>query len=251
MVAVALISAFITMRLAIHGREIDVPALVGLSVPDAARLASHDGLNLTLENRFYSADIPAGRVLAQSPAPGVRVRRDWAVRVTESLGAQRVSIPNLEGKSERTATITLRRLSLDPGIVAYLPTPGDPDVVVAQTPTANSDSVTGPRVSLLISATAESSAPEAWVMPTLVGLSARAASARVAELGLRVAPAPASAAQSTPADAPAAVASSDRASGVVVAQSPPAGRRVLRGDLVHLAFGAGSTPPASALSPTQ
>ena len=99
MVAVALISAFIAMRLAIHGREAVVPALTGLTVSDAGKLAGRQGLRLNLENRFYSTEVPAGRILAQDPAPGSRVRREWPVRITESLGAQAVNIPDLTGVS--------------------------------------------------------------------------------------------------------------------------------------------------------
>src|SRR5271170_7935033 len=82
MVAVALVSAFIAMRLAIHGREAVVPTLTGLTVSDAAALARHEGLNLTLENRFYATGVPAGHIIAQDPVPGSHVRRDWPVRIT-------------------------------------------------------------------------------------------------------------------------------------------------------------------------
>ena len=75
LVAVALISAFISMRIAIHGREAVVPTLTGLTVADASDLARRNGLSLALENRFYSAGVPPGRILAQDPAPGSRVRR--------------------------------------------------------------------------------------------------------------------------------------------------------------------------------
>src|SRR5665213_2127191 len=137
MLVVALTSAFIAMRLAIHGREVKVPNLAGLSISDAGREASALGLRLNLENRFYSAQTPPGVVLAQSPAPGATVRRQWTVRVTESLGAQQVSIPDLLGQSERTASINLRRLSLDPGTVASMEAPGEAGIVLAQTPNPN------------------------------------------------------------------------------------------------------------------
>ena len=52
MLAVALLSAFVTMRLAIHGREVDVPSFVGLSIPDAQKRARSKGLSLNIENRF-------------------------------------------------------------------------------------------------------------------------------------------------------------------------------------------------------
>src|ERR1039458_4742305 len=189
MVAVALLSAFITMRLAIHGREAVVPALTGLSVSDASRLAARQGLQLNLENRFYSADVAAGQVLAQDPAPGFRVRREWPIRITESLGTQAVSIPDLTGESERAATISIRRLSLDLGAVAHLAVPGDPDVVLTQTPPANSNGVDGPRVSLLVS-DAPDAELQAYVMPSLLGLSYATARARAAAAGLHLVVAP-------------------------------------------------------------
>ena len=185
LIAVALIFAFIAMRLAIHGREAVVPNLSGLSVADANSVASRSGLALNLENRFYSADVAAGRILAQDPAAGSRVRREWPVRITESLGAQRVEIPELTGQTERSATIGIRRLSLELGAVAHLAIAGDPDVVLTQTPPANASGVDGPRVSLLVSDAAIAQ-PNAYAMPSLVGLSYSAANARAASAGLHL-----------------------------------------------------------------
>ncbi len=253
MAAVALISAFIAMRLAIHGREAVVPALTGLTVADATKLAAHQGLELNLENRFYSTEVAAGHVLAQDPAPGSRVRREWPVRITESLGTQAVNIPDLTGESERAATVSIRRLSLDLGAVAHLPVPGDPDLVLTQTPTANSGGVDGPRVSLLVSDPVAAETP-AYVMPSLVGLSYGAASARASMAGLHLvaASAPQSAPSATAATPPLAAQPSVSelpapTSGTVVAQTPLPGHRVQQGDAVHVTLshpvaGSPSTP---------
>jgi beta-lactam-binding protein with PASTA domain len=273
LIAVALIFAFIAMRLAIHGREAVVPNLSGLTVADANSLASRSGLALNLENRFYSADVAAGRILAQDPAAGSRVRREWPVRITESLGAQRVEIPELTGQTERSATLGIRRLSLELGVVAHLAIAGDPDVVLTQTPPANASGVDGPRVSLLVSDPMPDTAqPNAYAMPSLVGLSTSAANARAASAGLHLVavtesalptaaaastanpapnglttPAPSVAAPTAPsATRPAAV----RPSGIVTAQSPQAGHRVVQGDVVHVTLGH-SAPPAPAPVATQ
>lgn len=256
MVAVALISAFITMRFAIHGREAVVPALTGLTVADASKSAGSKGLNLALENRFYSSDVPAGRILAQDPAPGSRVRRDWPIRITESLGAQRVKIPDLTGESERAATVSIRRLSLDLGTVAHLAVSGDPDVVLTQTPPVNSAGVDGPRVSLLVSDPDDSQA-SAYVMPTLVGLSYGAAAERAGAAGLKLfvssdTPAPPSAVAATglpgapqaPPPAPTEQSALPSSPGVVIAQTPAPGRRVLRGDAVQIIVGHPALPAA-------
>ena len=265
MVAVALISAFIAMRLAIHGREAAVPALTGLTVAEASKAAGSKGLHLDLENRFYSSDVPAGRILAQDPAPGSRVRRDWPVRITESLGAQRANIPDLTGESERAATINVRRLSLDLGAVAHLAIPGDPDVVLSQTPPVNSAGVDGPRVSLLVSDPTDDTQLPSYVMPWLVCLSLSAASERAGAAGLHLlasldapptaeppttSPAATPTPSPTPAPSPAPpptelpAPSPPPTSGIVIAQTPQPGRRVVQGDTIHVIVGRPAPPTA-------
>ncbi len=151
MIAVALLSAFVTMRLAIHGREVEVPNVAGLTITEARGVAAKLGLNINIENHFYSTVTPAGRVLSQYPAPGTKVRREWVMRITESIGPQRVAVPNVIGKSEREASVTIRRLSLDLGTVAYIAAPGPAGIVLSQTPTPAAAGVDGPRISLLVS----------------------------------------------------------------------------------------------------
>lgn len=236
MLAVALLSAFITMRLAIHGREVKVPNLAGLSLSEASRKASSVGLRLNLENRFYSPDTPPGRVLAQSPAPGATVRREWTVRVTESLGQQQVAIPDVVGQSERTASVNIKRLSLELGTVARIAVPGEGGVVLAQTPGPNAAGVDQPRVSLLLSQPEDDQEQAGFVMPSLTGLTLSAAAARAGVAGLHIvsaeeisAPAATTPSSTTP---PAPIAFT----GTVVAQSPLAGHRVAKGDPVRVSL---------------
>lgn len=237
MLAVALISAFISMRLAIHGREVEVPNLAGLTLPEASQTAGARGLSLNVENRFYSANVAPGHILAQSPAPGVTVRREWTVRVTESLGPQEVSVPNLIGQTERPASILLHRLSLEMGTVAQLPTSGEQDIVLAQTPTPNASGIDRPRVSVLLSAP-DDSASTAFVMPSLTGLTLTTAAARLASMGLHIASledVSPPVAVSTPSAAPPAASPTPAvAPGMIVDQVPLAGYRVVKGDAVHI-----------------
>lgn len=241
MLAIALCSAFISMRLAIHGREVSVPDLSKLSLADAGRVAASKGLRLRLEDRFYSPEVPAGHILAQSPAPGVKVRHEWAIRVTESMGPQQVSIPDVIGQSERTASITLRRIGLESGTLAHLPSDAPEGTVLAQTPLPHSGGVERPVVSLLLAGSKLAQPADAIVMPALNGLTMAAASARVASAGLQIVsgeyimsspdgPASATVLPGTSAAPPAASPSL----ATVVAQTPAAGFRVQRGAPVHL-----------------
>jgi hypothetical protein len=121
LVAVALLSAIATMHFAIHGAEVQVPALQGMTVADARSQTAGLGLNLDVDNRYYSGDVAAGHILTQSPAAGTVVRREWRVRVAESLGPQKVDVPDTVGKDERVAALTLRRVGLEVGTTAQLP----------------------------------------------------------------------------------------------------------------------------------
>ena len=77
LLVVAMISALTAMRIAIHGREVEVPKLVGLATRQAEGQAYQRGLRVEVEDRFYSAAVPEGRIMSQSPLPGTKVRRGW------------------------------------------------------------------------------------------------------------------------------------------------------------------------------
>jgi beta-lactam-binding protein with PASTA domain len=244
MIAVALFSAFLSMRLAIHGREVKVPQLSNMTIAEASRRTSALGLRLQLENRFYSPNVPAGKVLAQYPVAGATVRRQWPVRVTESLGIQRVTIPNVLGEGERAASINLRRLGLELGTVGHISLPGTAGTVIAQTPAAGAQGVDRPKVSILLNDGPEESS-QGYVMPSLVGLTLSGAYARASASGLRIVsaedvtpnavPAAAPVPQGTPAPPPP-TAPQGLTPGIVVAQTPLAGHRVTRGDTVQLSL---------------
>ena len=110
LVIVALVSALTAMRFAIHGQEVAVPALVGLTPADAERAAAALGLQVQIERQYYSPQIPEGRITSQLPTPGTKVRRGWDLRVAQSLGPQRVAIPDVGGESERAAESTSLQL---------------------------------------------------------------------------------------------------------------------------------------------
>jgi hypothetical protein len=68
LVATALLAAIATMHFAIHGAEVQVPALKGMTVAEARSQTSGLGLDLDVDNRYYSGDVAQGHILTQSPA---------------------------------------------------------------------------------------------------------------------------------------------------------------------------------------
>ncbi|QMV20221.1 PASTA domain-containing protein [Granulicella sp. 5B5] len=229
MVVVMLVSAAITLRIALHVREVTVPDFTGHTMLEASQSALKTGVGLVIENRFYSTTVPAGRVLSQSPRSDTVVRHGWQVRVTESLGPQQVTIPNVVGETVRDASIDVRKDELDLGTLAHIEAPGDEDLVLAQTPPPNAG-VDQPRINLLLS-TAPQPASNAIVLPSFSGLTSTGVIRAASELGLIV---------SAVGDGP-----------VVTSQSPAPGYRVIRGDSIRVTLG-GNTPasPTSTTKPT-
>ena len=123
---VAMASALLAMRFAIHGSEVTVPKVVGLTPAEAERAMAGLRLTLVVERQYYSADVAEGKLISQVPSAGMKVRRGWQVRAAQSLGPQRVAIPDVLGQSERAADLNIRRRGLDIGAVAYLQMPGVP-----------------------------------------------------------------------------------------------------------------------------
>src|ERR1700751_3362928 len=89
LIDVALGAAILTMHFAIHGAEVQVPSLKGMTVADARSQTAGLGLNLEVDNRYYSSDVAPGHILTQSPAPGTVVRWEWRGAVGGSPGPQK------------------------------------------------------------------------------------------------------------------------------------------------------------------
>ena len=188
-----------------------------------------------MDNRYYSGDVAAGHILTQSPAPGTVVRREWRVRVAESLGPQKVDVPDTVGADERVADLELRRAGLDVGTTAHLPDGAAQEgTVLAQDPPAHALDIAQPSVTLLLAAPSDQ-APDGYVMPDLKGWLATSATAALQKVGIKAAPV-------DYIDVPIAPVGSGNAApappvkpGAVIAQSPVAGARVDQTTMVRLA----------------
>ena len=230
LMTVALVSALTAMRLAIHGREVTVPKVVGLSPSEAEHAGATLGLQVVVERRFYSADVPEGKIMTQQPSAGTKVRRGWSLRVAESLGPQRVAIPDVTGGSERAAELNLRHRGLTLGSIAQAAIPGAPvDQVVAQNPPPNASGVSAPKLSVLVSTGPEVAT---YVMPNLTGQPLGSATLTLQDAGMRLGKVTIAAASAQPDQTPAPPAEPNPAS-MIVSQSPAPGQKVAAGTAVN------------------
>ena len=229
---VALVSALTAMHFAIHGHEVTIPKLVGMTPSEAERVLNAAGLQIVIESQFYSPDIQEGRVMTQMPPAGTKVRRGWVVRVAQSLGSQRVAIPEVTGQSERVAEMSIRRRSLNLASVAEINLPDTAaDQVVSQSPPANASGVAAPKISLLVSAGPE---PDPFVMPDLTGQPLGSATLALEDAGIRVgrvSVVSASPESQASTAAPSSSAQPNPAS-MIVRQSPAPGQKIEAGSTV-------------------
>lgn len=240
--AVFLASALMAMRLAIHGREVAVPKVLGLSATEAGHAASLNGLLLDVEDRFYSADVPEGHVLSQLPPVGEKVRRGTRLRVALSLGRQKIVVPDVVGQSQRAAQINIGRRGLELGYVAVAHLPGKPpDQVVAQSPLPNAEGVATPRVNVLISAPADPGS-ELYMVPDFIGHTLEEASRAIAESPMRFGKVATrknglngkqNAIASTPAPSAPEQKALARTSPTIVKQDPAAGQKIPAGTPIN------------------
>jgi beta-lactam-binding protein with PASTA domain len=213
LLVVALVSALTAMRFAIHGREVAVPDLVGKTPAEARRIADAGGFQMDIERQYYSAKIPEGRILSQLPVSGTQVRRGWQIRVAQSLGPQRVEIPNVLGQSQRAAEINILRRGLDVGAVAQLAMRGaPPNQVLSQSPPPNASGIAAPKISLL---TTESAPAQAFLMPNFTGQALGGVTLVLQDAGFRLGNV-----SIAPSDTPPAAPTADSA-GATSSPTPP------------------------------
>ena len=234
LVAVALLSAIATIHFAIHGAEVQVPALTGMTIADARSVAAGLGLDLDVDNRYYSGDVAAGHILSQSPVAGTVVRREWRVRVAESLGPQKVEVPDTVGANERVASLELRRAGLEVGEIARMPDSSAAEgTVLAQDPPPHAQGIEQPSVSLLVAAP-EDETPDGYVMPDFTGWQFTSAQAALAKVGIKAAPPSYLDVPVTPVGSGDAQIKLPVKPGAVLTQSPAAGTRVDQSTKVKL-----------------
>lgn len=238
LVIVAMVSALAAMRLAIHGQEVAIPSLVGMAPADAERVISGLGLQMTIERQYYSQQIAEGKIMSQLPLAGTKVRHGWQVRVAQSLGPTRVTIPDVTGQSAHAAELNIRRRGLEVASTAEVEAAGIPaDQVMAQNPVANDTQVLAPRMNLLVTAAPD---PAMYVMPSFVGQPLGSASRTLQDNGFKLGNVSVAAAVPAPSDPSAAAtvqaiptpAAEASPASIIVSQAPAAGQKVSAGTYV-------------------
>ncbi|MFQ5738807.1 MAG: PASTA domain-containing protein [Acidobacteriota bacterium] len=168
LVTVALLSGIVGMRFAVRRTEVEVPPIIGLSLPEAEKSLLKSDLKLQISGKRYDEAVPEGAIISQHPVAGGRLKAKRDVQVMVSLGKRTNPVPNLIGSTLRVAQLTAAQYGYE---IRYVSEMASEDIeegrVFQQLPPPESSDVLSPEIDLLISRGSR----DRYIMPDLTGQS--------------------------------------------------------------------------------
>ncbi|MCH8017908.1 MAG: PASTA domain-containing protein, partial [Acidobacteria bacterium] len=105
LIAVGLSSAYLGMRLAVRGTEVEVPSIAGKPVGEATEILERVHLKREVMGERFDPEIPRGVVISQHPQPGRTIKAERKVQIILSLGTKTHPVPDLRGSPLRVARL--------------------------------------------------------------------------------------------------------------------------------------------------
>ncbi len=171
LIAVGLSSAYMGMRLAVRGTEVEVPSIMGRPVGDATEILDRVHLKREVIGERFDPEIPKGVVISQHPQPGRSIKSQRKVQVILSLGTKTNPVPDLRGSPLRVARLMASHAGFELGNISEISMADIPEgQIVQQFPPPDSKDLLSPKIDVLVSGGFLSR----YVMPDLTGRSLNA-----------------------------------------------------------------------------
>jgi serine/threonine-protein kinase len=159
--------------------NVAVPDVIGEPRDEAVETLEDAGFEVE-EERAFSTDVAAGRVVETRPGPRQQVERGETVTLVVSRGQQTDTVPSVVGRGEAAATRALRAAGFAVD-VQQSEGGGRAGAVVAQDPAGGTEAAAGSTVTITVA-----TEPEQVTVPDVEGLSESRASERLSARGFRV-----------------------------------------------------------------
>ncbi|SHJ61095.1 serine/threonine protein kinase [Anaerobranca californiensis DSM 14826] len=174
------ILAYFGIKNLLHVPEVVVPNVEGLRLNDAIAILKEKGLNYTITEDVYHAEIPVNHVVYQHPIPNTKVKKGREIALTLSSGPEFVAVPDVVGEEERIAKITIEQRGLKVNIERENSETVLEGRVIRQIPLGG-NLLKGETVTLIIS-----SGPRSVELPNLIGLTVEEAKELLSYLNISV-----------------------------------------------------------------
>jgi eukaryotic-like serine/threonine-protein kinase len=199
-----------------------VPDVTNLPEARAKKVLQEQGFKTTVQNEPSDA-IEKGRATRTSPSGGQQIERGTLITVFVSSGPAKVTVPNVTGQNEASATAELSNVGLKADVTEE-ESSENPGTVLRQSPSAGSKLDKGGTVTIVVA-----KAPTKVQVPGVIGDDQGSASSALSAAGLTV----------VTDTQDVTDAAQD---GIVVDQNPGEGAQVKKGSKVTIVVGK-FTPP--------
>lgn len=130
--------------------EVVVPDVVGKQLTLARQILEDKKLRVEVAET-YSADVPSGQVVSQTPEAGAKVKEERLVTIYVSKGGEELTMPDLKGLSKAEAEAKLKKMGLKLGTVYEKNGDEEAGTVVSQDPNAGTKVSKGQEVDIIVS----------------------------------------------------------------------------------------------------
>jgi len=158
-------SADVFSQLIFRGELINLPDLTGKTVEEAQALLAPKKIRIATREVRYDSRVEKGRILAQDPAKGSRIKPRRTVEVVVSQGSEQIEVPRLEGRSLELAAQMLKLAGLRRGRVSQIHDPRAAGRIISQDPPAGAIVSRSSAVDFLVSRGKED---ERYIMPDFI-----------------------------------------------------------------------------------
>jgi len=181
--AVFFLAANLTSQLFLKGETVAVPSVVGKTFNEAKQDLSRSRISIIFKGSQFSSEQERGKVLAQDPPAGERMKVFRSVQVMVSKGSETVTVPKVTGLTLETVGQALAGAGLRKGAVSLVHTPRFPaGRIMLQYPLAESSADRDTAVNILVS---RGEREEKYLMPDLISKHGQTVRRRLTAMGFR------------------------------------------------------------------
>jgi beta-lactam-binding protein with PASTA domain len=179
------LAANLSSQIVLRGELIGLPNVAGKTLEQARTELADKRTSLAIQGYRYDNRLERGKIIAQDPPAGSRVRANRTVKVLVSEGSESVTVPKLEGRSLEWASQALKSAGLRRGRISQIHTSQyAAGRIIAQDPPAGGASGKDNTVDFLVS---QGAWEARYVMPDLIARNAAIVKSQLEALGFEIA----------------------------------------------------------------
>ncbi len=165
-----------------QGEKVSVPDVTGKTTAEATQLIEQAGFKVGKMDSVYDTNTEAGKVISQNPGAGDKAEKGATINLVVSQGTEKISVPDVVGKSKDEATSALTKLGFAIGDVSEQASDSVASGnVISTDPKSGSEVAKGSVIKLVVS-----KGSDKVTVPNIVGLSLSEARAKAQAVGLTI-----------------------------------------------------------------